>query len=82
MNVTIEGYLTKKGGLSWKQRYFQLEANLENPRITYFAKEGETKIRGEIGINAEVRECALTCMQTRPNAPVFANLVGFVDVLG
>ena len=49
----MEGYLMKKGGLTWKKRFFVVEASAS--RIAYYVNEGDTKLRGELEISAETR---------------------------
>jgi len=51
----MKGWLTKKGGLTWKKRYFELKDANHGLVIVYYAKEGDTKIRGELPINSETR---------------------------
>jgi hypothetical protein len=51
----MESYLMKKGGLSWKKRFFVLEGDVSPPRIAYYVKQADEKIRGELEINSETR---------------------------
>jgi len=44
----MKGILTKKGGLSWKKRYFVVHDRDNGSKIVYYAKEGDSKIRGEV----------------------------------
>ena len=46
----------KKGGVSWKKRYFELEdEGMKNVRIKYFLKDGDSKIRGELPVDKTSR---------------------------
>jgi mitogen-activated protein kinase 1/3 len=46
----------KKGGLTWKKRYFVLQsADTGSSRIAYYAKEGDDKLRGELAVTPETR---------------------------
>jgi PH domain len=57
----MEGFLTKKGGVSWKKRWFTLDDHV----ITYYSKQGDAKPRGRMVLNAESR---VTNLPTRANA--------------
>jgi mitogen-activated protein kinase 1/3 len=59
--ITLEGFLTKKGGVSWKKRYFILAQST----ITYYSKKGDPRPRGRMVLNAESR---VTNLPSRPNA--------------
>mmetsp|Transcript_38679 Transcript_38679/g.48863 ORF Transcript_38679/g.48863 Transcript_38679/m.48863 type:complete len:487 (+) Transcript_38679:314-1774(+) len=58
---SLEGFLTKKGGVSWKKRYFTLDQNT----ITYYSKKGDARPRGRMVLNADSR---VTNLPSRPNA--------------
>mmetsp|Transcript_70294 Transcript_70294/g.161267 ORF Transcript_70294/g.161267 Transcript_70294/m.161267 type:complete len:490 (-) Transcript_70294:141-1610(-) len=60
-NPTLEGFLTKKGGVSWKKRYFMMKDHT----ITYFSKQGDAKPRGRMVLNSDSR---VTNLPSRPNA--------------
>ena len=47
----IEGELYKKSAVAWKLRYFVLR----NARLQYFAKRGDTKVRGELELGEGAR---------------------------
>eukprot|EP00612_Vaucheria_litorea_P003876 CAMPEP_0171465306 /NCGR_PEP_ID=MMETSP0945-20130129/8397_1 /TAXON_ID=109269 /ORGANISM="Vaucheria litorea, Strain CCMP2940" /LENGTH=510 /DNA_ID=CAMNT_0011992807 /DNA_START=126 /DNA_END=1658 /DNA_ORIENTATION=+ len=49
--VTLDGFLTKKGGVSWKKRWFTLEDHV----ISYYSKQGDVRARGRMVLNAESR---------------------------
>jgi hypothetical protein len=58
----MQGYLMKKGGVSWKKRYFVLAPGPDggsqgNPKIQYYVKEEEVggKVRGELELSADSR---------------------------
>eukprot|EP00611_Tribonema_gayanum_P019733 TRINITY_DN3474_c1_g1_i1.p1 TRINITY_DN3474_c1_g1~~TRINITY_DN3474_c1_g1_i1.p1 ORF type:complete len:450 (-),score=158.10 TRINITY_DN3474_c1_g1_i1:463-1812(-) len=57
----LEGFLTKKGGVSWKKRWFTLEDHV----VTYYSRQGDPKPRGRMVLNAESR---VTNLPTRPHA--------------
>ena len=60
-SASMEGFLTKKGGVSWKKRWFTLDDHV----ITYYSKQGDAKPRGRMVLNAESR---VTNLPTRANA--------------
>ena len=47
----IEGELYKKSAMAWKLRYFVLR----DARLQYFAKRGDTKVRGELELGEGAR---------------------------
>lgn len=47
----MEGWLTKKGRVTWKRRYF----TLQDSTLTYYARKGDPKCRGQMTIVAQVR---------------------------
>ena len=47
----IEGELYKKSAVAWKLRYFVLR----NARLQYFAKRGDTEVRGELELGEGAR---------------------------
>lgn len=57
----LDGYLTKKGGVQWKRRWFILEDHV----ITYFSKQGDLRPRGRMVLIAESR---VTNLPTRVHA--------------
>lgn len=57
----LDGFLTKKGGVQWKQRWFILEDHV----ITYFSKQGDLRPRGRMVLIAESR---VTNLPTRVHA--------------
>ncbi|CAM9128971.1 unnamed protein product [Chrysoparadoxa australica] len=57
----MEGFLTKKGGVSWKKRWFTFTDHV----VTYYSKQGDPKPRGRMVLNAESR---VTNLPTRANA--------------
>lgn len=46
----MEGWLTKKGRVTWKRRYFTLHDN----SLAYFTKRGDPKYRGQMVITSQV----------------------------
>lgn len=59
--VQHQGFLTKKGGVSWKKRWFTVEDHI----VTYYSRQGDPKPRGRMVLNAESR---VTALPTRPHA--------------
>lgn len=57
----LEGFLTKKGGVQWKRRWFTLEDHV----ITYLSKPGDLRARGRMVLVAESR---VTNLPTRVHA--------------
>lgn len=57
----VEGFLTKKGGVSWKRRWFTLEDHV----VTYLSKQGDLRPRGRMVLIAESR---VTNLPTRVHA--------------
>lgn len=57
----LDGFLTKKGGVQWKRRWFILEDHV----ITYFGKQGDFRPRGRMVLIAESR---VTNLPTRVHA--------------
>lgn len=57
----LEGFLTKKGGVQWKRRWFTLEDHV----ITYLSKPGDLRPRGRMVLIAESR---VTNLPTRVHA--------------
>jgi hypothetical protein len=47
----VEGWLNKKGRMTWKRRYFTLHGHI----ITYYAKKGDAKCRNQMALTAQVR---------------------------
>lgn len=60
-STRLDGYLTKKGGVQWKRRWFILEDHV----ITYFSKQGDLRARGRMVLIAESR---VTNLPTRVHA--------------
>ena len=60
-STRLEGFLTKKGGVQWKRRWFILEDHV----ITYFSKQGDLRPRGRMVLVAESR---VTNLPTRVHA--------------
>lgn len=60
-STRLEGFLTKKGGVSWKRRWFTLEDHV----ITYLSKQGDLRPRGRMVLIAESR---VTNLPTRVHA--------------
>lgn len=60
-STRLDGFLTKKGGVSWKRRWFILEDHV----ITYFSKQGDLRPRGRMVLIAESR---VTNLPTRVHA--------------
>ncbi len=58
---TMEGFLTKKGGVSWKKRWFVLESST----ILYYSKQADQGPRGRMVLNAESR---VTLLPTKSRA--------------
>ena len=48
----VEGYLNKKGRMTWKKRYFVLHGTV----ISYYAKKGDPKFRNQMALTAQVRK--------------------------
>lgn len=48
---TLDGHLTKKGGVQWRRRWFILKDHV----ITYFSKQGDLRPRGRMVLLAESR---------------------------
>jgi len=46
----VEGYLNKKGRVTWKRRYFTLHGNV----ISYYTKKGDAKFRNQMVLTAQV----------------------------
>jgi len=46
----VEGYLNKKGRMTWKKRYFALHGTV----ISYYAKKGDPKFRNQMALTAQV----------------------------
>jgi len=57
----MEGYLNKKGVLTWKKRWFVLSSN----KIAYFSKEGDTNTRGELALEESSK---VSSINSRPNS--------------
>lgn len=57
----MEGFLTKKGGVSWKKRLFRLQDHI----VEYYSKQGDPRPRGRMVLNAESR---VTNLPTRQHA--------------
>ena len=49
--LIIEGELSKKSAMTWKRRYFELR----DGRMAYFAKRGDTKVRGELELTEHAK---------------------------
>lgn len=47
----MQGWLTKKGRVTWKRRWFVLQGHT----LSYYPKKGDAKPRGQMLLNAEVR---------------------------
>eukprot|EP00636_Phaeomonas_parva_P003103 CAMPEP_0118868512 /NCGR_PEP_ID=MMETSP1163-20130328/11981_1 /TAXON_ID=124430 /ORGANISM="Phaeomonas parva, Strain CCMP2877" /LENGTH=488 /DNA_ID=CAMNT_0006803205 /DNA_START=297 /DNA_END=1763 /DNA_ORIENTATION=+ len=47
----LEGHLTKKSGAQWKRRFFVLT----NDCIKYFTRQEETRVRGQLELNANTK---------------------------
>lgn len=60
-STRLDGFLTKKGGVQWKRRWFILEDHV----ITYFGKQGDLRPRGRMVLIAESR---VTNLPTRVHA--------------
>lgn len=60
-SMSLDGFLTKKGGMHWKRRWFILEDHV----ITYFGKQGDLRPRGRMVLIAESR---VTNLPTRVHA--------------
>ncbi|KAM3576937.1 hypothetical protein VYU27_001302 [Nannochloropsis oceanica] len=45
----VEGYLNKKGRVTWKRRYFTLHGNV----ISYYTKKGDAKFRNQMVLTAQ-----------------------------
>lgn len=54
--VNIEGYLVKKGGLTWNRRYFVLADKV----LTYYMRQGEDKPRGQMVFNETTKLQTIT----------------------
>jgi hypothetical protein len=50
VNYAMEGWLTKKGRVTWKRRYFVLHGDT----VSYFAKKGDPKCRGSMVLIPQV----------------------------
>lgn len=48
----MEGWLNKKGRMTWKRRYFILSGDL----MSYYAKKGDAKFRGQMTLIPQVSE--------------------------
>ena len=46
----MEGWLNKKGRMTWKRRYFSLSGNT----MSYYAKKGDAKFRGQMTLIPQV----------------------------
>lgn len=56
--IAMEGWLNKKGGMTWKKRYFVLQGHI----ITYYAKKGDAKLRNQMALTAQVCVCICLCV--------------------
>jgi tRNA A-37 threonylcarbamoyl transferase component Bud32 len=54
-SVPMHGYMTKKGGMRWQKRWFELHSAVregQKPLLKYFKERGDAEVRGELELDA------------------------------